>query len=168
MIQEFGAEYAYDNHFEPHEPAEGDYVLHYSPAGCLARVTHVGRADADAGDSGEVMELPRLADYPRRPGSVTYLFCLGEERFFLALDERVLGARGLCLRVRQLAQARRAAAPSLCGGDGLPARPLVPGKPLLRALRGRRWSSPREAARSCAPSARASCTPRSAPASSAP
>ena len=94
MIQEFGAEYAYDNHFEPHEPAEGDYVLHYSPAGCLARVTHVGRADADAGDSGEVMELPRLGDYSRRPGSVTYLFSLGEERFFLALDERVLAPAG--------------------------------------------------------------------------
>ena len=94
MIQEFGAEHAYDNHFEPHLPAEKDYVLHYTAAGCLARVTHVGGTDADAGDSGEVMELPRLADYPRRPGSVTYLFSLGEERFFLALDERLLAPAG--------------------------------------------------------------------------
>ena len=79
MIQEFGAEHAYDNHFEPLEPTERDYLLHFSPSGCLARVGRAG--------SGEVFELPRLADYPRRPGRATYLFSLGEERFFLALDD---------------------------------------------------------------------------------
>ncbi len=89
MIHEVGPEHAYDNHFEPLEPDAGDYVLHCSQEGCLARITHVGRADADAGDSGEVMELPRLADYRVRPDRVTYLFSLGEERFFLALDDRI-------------------------------------------------------------------------------
>ena len=81
MIQEFGAEHAYDNHFDPLEPTERDYLLHFSPSGCLARVGRAG--------SGEVFELPRLADYPRRPGRATYLFSLGEERFFLALDDCV-------------------------------------------------------------------------------
>ena len=89
MIQEVGPEHVYDNHFEPHEPAAGDYLLHCTPEGCLARVTPVGRADADAGDSGDVMELPRLVDYRVLPSRVTYLFSLGEQRFFLALDDRV-------------------------------------------------------------------------------
>ena len=89
MIQDLGAGRAFDNHFEPHEPADSDYLLHFSAGGCLTRVTHVGGTDADAGDSGEVIELPRAADYARRPAQATYLFSLGEERFFLALDERV-------------------------------------------------------------------------------
>ena len=94
MIQEFESEHVFDNSFAPHEPSADDYVLHYTEAGCLARVSHVGRADADAGDSGEVVELPRLADYPRPPRHVTYLFSLGEERFFLALDDRVAAPAG--------------------------------------------------------------------------
>ena len=94
MIQEFGIEHAYDNHFEPYEPAEKDYLLHFTAAGCLARVTHEGGADADAGDSGEVVELPRVADYPCVPTDVTYLFSLGEERFFLALEEHVAAPAG--------------------------------------------------------------------------
>ena len=95
MIQEFGREHAFDNHFEPCEPEATDYVLHFSPeGGCLARVTHVGGTDADAGDSGEEVELPRLADYPRRPSRTTYLFSLGVERFFLALDESVPAPTG--------------------------------------------------------------------------
>ena len=89
MIQEFGSEHVYNNHFEPCEPCEKDYVLHFRDRGCLTRVTHVGGSDADAGDSGEVIDLPRLADYPRRPSRMTYLFSLGDERFFLALDETV-------------------------------------------------------------------------------
>ena len=94
MIQEFGAEHAFDNHFESHEAGEKDHLLHFTAAGCLARVTHVGGTDADAGDSGEVVELPRLADYPRRPARVTYLFSLGDQRFFLALDDRVSAPAG--------------------------------------------------------------------------
>lgn len=89
MIQEIGPEHVFDNHFEPHLPAEGDYVLHYTAAGCLTRVTHVGGADADAGDSGEEIELPRLGDYPRCPDHMTYLFSLGPQRFFIALDDSV-------------------------------------------------------------------------------
>ena len=94
MIQEFGDEHRSDNHFEPYTPAEKDYLLHFTAAGCLARVCHVGGADADAGDSGEVVELPRVADYPRVPTDVTYLFSLGEERFFLALEDRVAAPAG--------------------------------------------------------------------------
>ena len=94
MIQEFGVEHVFDNHFEPHEPAAGSYVLHFREGGCLTHVTHVGGTDADAGDAGEEIELPRLADYPRRPAHMTYLFSLGEERFFLALDDRVATPAG--------------------------------------------------------------------------
>lgn len=88
MIQEIGPEHVFDNHFEPYEPCQEDYLLHFS-GGCLTRVTHVGGSDADAGDSGEVIELPRLGDYPRRPDRMTYLFSLGGQRFFLALDDSV-------------------------------------------------------------------------------
>ena len=77
MIQEFGAEHAFDNHFEPHEAADGDYLLHFSDGGCLARVAE-GR-----------VELPRMGAYPTRPSRLTYLFSLGQERFFLALDDVV-------------------------------------------------------------------------------
>ncbi|HJB55648.1 MAG TPA: hypothetical protein IAA39_08005, partial [Candidatus Olsenella avistercoris] len=77
MIQDLGAGHAFDNHFEPNEPADSDYLLHFFAGGCLTRVTHVGGTDADAGDSGEVIELPRAADYARRPTQATYLFSLG-------------------------------------------------------------------------------------------
>ena len=94
MIQEFGDEHRYDNHFEPHQAGEKDYVLHFRDGKCLARVTHVGGSDADAGDSGEVVELPRLGDYPSAPAKATYLFSLGEERFFLAFDEDLAAPAG--------------------------------------------------------------------------
>ena len=94
MIQEFGDEHRYDNHFEPHQAGEKDYVLHFRAGKCLARVTHVGGSDADAGDSGEVVELPRLGDYPSAPAKATYLFSLGEDRFFLAFDEDLAAPAG--------------------------------------------------------------------------
>ncbi|MBM6775080.1 NAD(+) diphosphatase [Olsenella profusa] len=94
MIHELDATYALDNHFEPHEARPEDYLLHFSDGACLARVTHVGAADADAGDSGEVFDLPRARDYRRRPRRVTYLFSLGAARFFLALDDRVAAPAG--------------------------------------------------------------------------
>ena len=77
MIQEFGDEHRYDNHFEPHEAAEGDYLLHFAEGRCLAHVAD-GR-----------VELPRARDYSAAPRRLTYLFSLGEERFFLALDDEV-------------------------------------------------------------------------------
>ena len=82
MIQEFGDEHRYDNHFEPHEAGEEDYLLHFSDGRCLARV-------ADG-----VIELPRARDYPTRPTRATYLFSLGDERFFLALDDDVTPPAG--------------------------------------------------------------------------
>lgn len=94
MIQEFGDEHRYDNHFEPHRAGEKDYVLHFRDGKCLARVTHVGGSDADAGDSGEVVELPRLWDYPSAPAKATYLFSLGGDRFFLAFDEDLAAPAG--------------------------------------------------------------------------
>ena len=94
MIQEFGDEHRYDNHFEPHQAGEKDYVLHFRDGKCLARVTYVGSEDADAGDSGEVVELPRLGDYPSAPAKATYLFSLGDERFFLAFDEDLAAPSG--------------------------------------------------------------------------
>ena len=159
MIQEFGAEHAYDNHFEPHEPAEKDYLLHFTSAGCLSRVCHVGGTDADAGDSGEVVELPRLADYPRRPARATYLFSLGDERFFLALDDRVSAPAGFAYEsVNWLRHAE-------------PQHLLLPHSSTAgiattasAGAAARRPSLGPEAARSSAPSAPGSSTPRSAPA----
>lgn len=87
MIQDLGEGHALDNAFRALEPAADDFVLHFEGAGCLVRVTSTGAADADAGDSGDVIDLPRLADYPVRPDRVTYLFSVGDERFFLALDD---------------------------------------------------------------------------------
>ena len=75
MIQEFGDEHRYDNHFEPCEATEKDYALHFRDGKCLARV------------NGGTFELPRLGDYPTAPRRRTYLFSLGDERFFLAFDE---------------------------------------------------------------------------------
>lgn len=89
MIQETGVGHVFDNRFEPAAPTDADYVLHFGDGGCLARVARVGARDADAGDFGDVIELPRLADYPVRPERVTYLFAVGGERFFLALDDVV-------------------------------------------------------------------------------
>lgn len=94
MIHELGVARALDNHFEPRDARPDDYLLHFSGGACLARVTHVGAADADAGDSGEVFDLPRVRDYRRRPRRVTYLFSLGAERFFLALDDRAVAPAG--------------------------------------------------------------------------
>lgn len=94
MIQEFGKEHAYNNHFAPREPAPGDFVLHYRDRACLARVVAQGGSAADAWADGNVFDLPRLSDYAVRPQRITYLFSEGEERFFLALDDEVEAPRG--------------------------------------------------------------------------
>lgn len=87
MIQEIGPDHVLDNHFARLEPEGADRVLHFRDGTCLARASSVGAGDADAGDAGDVVDLPRLADYARPPKLVTYLFSLGEERFFLCLDD---------------------------------------------------------------------------------
>ena len=110
VIQELEGR-TYDNHFEALAPAPGDYVLHYRDGACLTRVLRADGADADAGASGDVIELPCLADYPQAPDRVTYLFSIGEEggerparapegerpapcRFFLALDDELASPAG--------------------------------------------------------------------------
>lgn len=93
MIQELEGR-TYDNHFEVCEPAAGDYVLHYRDGSCLVRVLRADGADADSGAAGEVFELPRLADYAVAPERVTYLFAIGGQRFFCALDDGVEAPRG--------------------------------------------------------------------------
>ncbi|MCI2123306.1 MAG: NAD(+) diphosphatase, partial [Olsenella sp.] len=87
MIQETGK--AYDNHFEPKEPEPQSYVLHYRDRSALVRVVAAGERGADEFSSGETIELPRLADYPAAPECTVFAFHVGEEDFFLALDEDV-------------------------------------------------------------------------------
>ena len=86
MIQDIG-ELTYDNHFEPLEPTAESYVLHYHDRGVLVSVTRPGEGGADADSADDVIELPRLADYPEAPERIVYLFSIGDERYFLALDE---------------------------------------------------------------------------------
>ena len=93
MIQDIG-ELTYDNHFEPLEPTAESYVLHYHDRGVLVSVTRPGEGGADAGSADDVIELPRLADYPEAPERIVYLFSIGDERYFLALDEIVTVPRG--------------------------------------------------------------------------
>ena len=88
MIHEVGAVHALDNSFAPCEARGCDYVLHFRDGACLARVPRPGGAGQD--DPALAFELPRLAEYPRRPDRMTYLFSLGEERLFLALDDDVV------------------------------------------------------------------------------
>ncbi len=93
MIQDIGA-LRFDNHFEPLEPGETSYVLHYRDCGALVSVVRPGEGGADAGSADDVIELPRLADYPVLPRRTVYLFSVGDERYFLALDEEVELPRG--------------------------------------------------------------------------
>ena len=158
MIQEFGAEHAYDNHFEPlSRPGERDH-LHFSPSGCLARVGRAAHEVFDAAPRG----LPASAG----PGDLPVLARGGA---LLPGARRLRGrSGGLCLRVGELAAPRRAAASPLCRRD----RPRSSTAGIATtgsagaAARPPSWR--RAAARSCAPSAPRSPTPRSARASSAP
>ena len=84
----------YDNHFEPHQAGEKDYLLHFTSAGCLARVTHVGGATRTPVTPARSWNCRASRTTPRRPSQVTYLFSLGDERFFLALDDRVSAPAG--------------------------------------------------------------------------
>ncbi len=92
MIQETGK--AYDNHFEPKEPKAESYVLHYRDRSALVRVVAAGERGADEFSSGEMIELPRLADYPTPPERTVFAFRIGEDDFFLALDDEVATPAG--------------------------------------------------------------------------
>lgn len=81
MIQEVEEGHALDNSFRACEPGAADRVLHFSQGRCLVRAT--------PGEGCDLVELPRLSDYRRRPQSTTYLFAMGPERLFLALDDEV-------------------------------------------------------------------------------
>ncbi|MGI6230414.1 MAG: NAD(+) diphosphatase [Tractidigestivibacter sp.] len=87
MIQDIGK--VYDNHFEPKEPTPESYVLHYRDRSGLVRVTAAGKRSAEEFASGEMVDLPRLADYPTPPNHMIYLFRIGDDSFFLALDDEV-------------------------------------------------------------------------------
>ncbi len=87
MIQETGRRF--DNHFEPKEARTESYVLHYRERSALVRVVAIGERGADEFSSGETIGLPHLADYPTQPERTVYLFRIGENDFFLALDEKV-------------------------------------------------------------------------------
>ena len=86
MIQDIG-EKDFDNQFVVCEPSEADYLLHFHDRGCLSRVT--ARGGADAWSEGNAFDLPRVGDYATMPAQVTYLFSVGGERFFIALDDEV-------------------------------------------------------------------------------
>ena len=86
MIQEIG-EKDFNNQFVVCEPDEADYLLHFHDRGCLSRVT--ARGGADAWSEGNAFDLPRVGDYAAVPAQVTYLFSVGGERFFIALDDEV-------------------------------------------------------------------------------
>lgn len=91
MIQEIG-EKTYDNQFVVCEPEANDYLLHYRDRLCLSRVTARGGVDAWA--EGNAFDLPRVCDYKKMPSQVTYLFSVGGERFFLAMDDEVAMPEG--------------------------------------------------------------------------
>ena len=76
MIQDLG-ERVFCNHFEPHVPTEGSYVLHYRDGGVLV-----------AGD-GNLLTVPVLGDLAAEPAHLTYLFSIDAYDFFLARDEEV-------------------------------------------------------------------------------
>ena len=91
MIQEIG-EKTYDNQFMVCEPEANDYLLHYRDRLCLSRV--IARGGADAWAEGNAFDLPRVSDYKKMPAQVTYLFSVGGERFFLAMDDEVAMPEG--------------------------------------------------------------------------
>ncbi len=86
MIQEIGDK-TFNNQFEVCALAANDFVLHFENGRCLSLVK--SRAGQDPWANGNAFDLPRLADYQKAPDNVTYLFAIGTQRFFLALDEKV-------------------------------------------------------------------------------
>lgn len=85
MIQEI-APHRYDNHYEPLSPSPDDRVFLFSPPKMLARE-----------GEGREIRFPRLKDFARLPGELTYLFSIDGEKFFLAQPDREWEAPGFSL-----------------------------------------------------------------------
>ena len=82
MIQEI-APHRYDNHYEPLSPSPDDRVFLFSPPKMLARE-----------GEGREIRFPRLKDFARLPGELTYLFSIDGEKFFLAQPDGEWEASG--------------------------------------------------------------------------
>ena len=85
MIQEI-APHRYDNHYEPLPPSPEDTVFLFAPPQMLARE-----------GEGREIRFPRLKDFTRLPGELTYLFSIDGEKFFLARPEGEWEAPGFSL-----------------------------------------------------------------------
>ena len=85
MIQEIEP-HRYDNHYEPLSPSPDDRVFLFSPPKMLARE-----------GEGREIRFPRLKDFTRLPGELTYLFSIDGEKFFLAQPDGEWEAPGFSL-----------------------------------------------------------------------
>lgn len=85
MIQEI-APHRYDNHYEPLPPSPEDTVFLFAPPQMLARE-----------GEGREIRFPRLKDFTRLPGELTYLFSIDGEKFFLAQPDGEWEAPGFSL-----------------------------------------------------------------------
>ena len=85
MIQEI-APHRYDNRYEPLPPSPEDTVFLFSPPKMLARE-----------GEGREIRFPRLKDFTRLPGELTYLFSIDGEKFFLAQPDGEWEAPGFSL-----------------------------------------------------------------------
>ena len=85
MIQEI-APHRYDNRYVPLPPSQEDTVFLFSPPKMLARE-----------GEGREIRFPRLKDFTRLPGELTYLFSIDGEKFFLARPEGEWEAPGFSL-----------------------------------------------------------------------
>ena len=85
MIQEI-APHRYDNHYEPLSPSPDDRVFLFAPPQMLARE-----------GEGREIRFPRLKDFTRLPGELTYLFSIDGEKFFLAQPDGEWEAPGFSL-----------------------------------------------------------------------
>lgn len=87
MIQDL-ADVDFDNRFESLEPREGDLLLHFQDRAGLLLPVATGEEEG-AGWPDCDLRLPRLRDYPVPPSRAAYLFRIGADRYFLALDDEV-------------------------------------------------------------------------------
>ena len=85
MIQEI-VPHRYDNRYEPLPPSPEDTVFLFAPPQMLARE-----------GEGREIRFPRLKDFTRLPGELTYLFSIDGEKFFLARPDGEWEAPGFSL-----------------------------------------------------------------------